>query len=224
MRTRSLVLLASLAPCAIVSAQATPRASVDLSVAARVSTLGIGGEVSKLLTPHLGVRVGVHFYSMKRTFDQEDLAFDATLKMQSVEGLIDLYPGKRGAFHFTGGIMTNPASITGIGVPSGSIFEINDKTYSTSQVGTLNATGSWSGVLPYVGMGFGTPATSKKTVRILFDIGAAIGKAKIGLTSSGAANNPTLQADLNAQVQQAQDDANKIPVFPVISLGLAFRF
>ena len=224
MRIRSFALFASLSPFAALSAQKAQSHSADVSIALRVSTLGFGGEVSKLMMPHAGLRVGANFYSMNRNFNQSDITFDAKLKLQAIEGLVDLYPGARGLFHLTGGVITNPASVTGTGVPSGSTFDINDQTYPSSQVGTLNATTEWPSVLPYVGLGFGTPAASKKAVRLLLDIGAAIGKAKVGLKSSTGANNATLQADLNAQVKKAQDNVNKIPVYPVVSFGLAFRF
>lgn len=224
---RAATIAALLLPMATIGAQAarsTTTHGLDMSIGLRFGTLGIGPEVSKLVTSHVGLRAGANFFSLNRTFDQSDINFDATVKLKAFSGLVDLYPGSRGSFHFTGGVVTNPASMTGTGVPAGSTFDINGQSYPSSQVGTLNSTAQWSSVLPYAGIGFGTPATSSKAVRFVVDLGAAVGKAKVALSSSMAASNPTLQSDLDAQVKKAQDSLDKLPVYPVVAFGLAFKF
>jgi hypothetical protein len=52
----------------------------------------------------------------------------------------------------------------------------------------------------------------------------ALGKPRILLTATGAASNAQLQNDLNAEIADAQQDANKLPGYPVLSLGLMYRF
>jgi hypothetical protein len=109
-------------------------------------------------------------------------------------------------------------------VPTGGTFQINNHSYTPSQVGTLTATAEWGSALPYVGFGFGTPAAPSSGLGVVFDVGAAIGKPTVALTATGAGSNSQLQSDLTAQIAKANDDASKIPVYPVISLGFAFRF
>lgn len=222
MRIRSILCLAALMPTAALAAQ---QHGADLSIGVRAGTLGIGAEIAKLVTPHVALRVGANFLSASHTFTQTDITLDAKLKMHAVSGLIDLYPGARGSFHVTGGVMSNPLEVTGTGVPSGNgTFSINNHDYSAAQVGTLTGTGKWKSALPYVGLGFGTPAASRSALKLVFDIGAAIGKATIGLTATGAQNNAQLQSDLNAQIVTTQKDVNKVPAYPVVSLGLVYRF
>jgi len=121
--------------------------------------------------------------------------------------------------------MSNPLEVTGTGVPTSSgTFKLNNDQYTAAQVGTLTGTGKWGSALPYVGLGFGTPAASRSALKLVFDIGAAIGKATIGLTATGAQNNAQLQHDLNAQIATTQADVNKVPVYPVILFGLVYRF
>ena len=84
----------------------------------------------------------------------------------------------------------------GVGTPSGSgTFTINGNTYTRAQVGTLSTTSKFPGAMPCLGLGFGTPANRGGRVKFLFDLGAAIGKPTVALTSTGAASNATLQAD-----------------------------
>lgn len=215
-----MAILALLAPVAALTAQGAPSQGSDAAISVRFGTLGFGPEVSKLVTPHVGLRAGVNFFSISHTFNQSNANVDATLKLKAFTGLVDLYPGDRGSFHFTAGVITNPVTVTGSGTPSGNTT-INDRDYTPAQVGTMTVTGEWPSASPYLGLGFGTPAASHSAMFFAFDIGAAIGKPKVGLTSTGAASNSTLKSDLAAQVATIQ---NKVPAYPVIALGLGYRF
>jgi hypothetical protein len=223
------VLLGQLAPHSL-AAQAQPKAATgghtDASIALRFGTLGIGLEVSKLLIGHVGVRVGANYFKFSKTKNQSDVTYDASLKLQAFSALIDLFPGNRGSFHFTGGLMTDPAKVTATGKPTASgTFTLNGNTYSTAQVGTLTAEAKFPGVGPYVGIGFGTPARDGGALKFLFDLGAVIGKATVTLNATGAAANPSLAADLKAQQTKTQNDVQKYAkVYPVLSFGLAYRF
>lgn len=212
------------------AAQAGPQAPsgghADASIALRFGTLGIGLEVSKLLIGHVGVRVGANYFKVSTTKDQSNVTYDASLKLQAFSALIDLFPGNRGSFHFTGGLMTDPAKVTATGKPDASgTFTLNGNTYNTAQVGTLTGEAKFPGVGPYVGIGFGTPAKDGGAIKFLFDLGAVIGKATVSLNATGAAANPSLAADLKAQQTKTQNDVQKYAkVYPVLSFGLAYRF
>jgi hypothetical protein len=208
------------------AAMAQDHRGADAAVALRLSTLGLGIEAGKWLVPHVSARLGANFGSFNKTGKQQsDITYDIHLKLKAVEALVDLSPSARGNFHFTVGLLTNPVKLTGEGVPTGGTFDINDHTYTSAQVGTLEAEAKFPGASPYFGIGFGTPARKGGRVKFLFDLGASIGKAKLLLTATGAANNSQLQADLQAQQQKTQDDLDKYAkVYPVLSFGLAFHF
>ena len=196
--------------------------SSDVAIGVRAGLLGVGGEVSKLLTSHVGVRVGANFFSYTvKSQKLNDITFDGDAKWQSFTGLLDLYPSPRGSFHLTAGMVTNPVKVTGTGVSTGGTFKINNTSYTAAQVGTLTATGKFKSVMPYLGLGVGTPASKHGGLGFVFDVGAAIGKPVISLSASGAAGNAQLQNDLNAQIGSTQD---KVPVYPVLAFGLIYRF
>jgi hypothetical protein len=221
----STILLGQFTPNQL-EAQASSGGHADASVALRVSTLGFGVEVSKLLIGHVGVRVGANYFKFDKTRTESNVSYDATLKLQAFSALIDLFPANRGSFHFTGGLMTDPAKVNGTGKPTTSgTFTLNGNTYTTAQVGILTAEVKYPGVVPYVGIGFGTPARSGGALGFLFDLGATIGKATVALDATGAASNPTLAADLQAQEDKTEHDVQKYAkIYPVISFGLAYRF
>jgi hypothetical protein len=213
------------APLAPLAAQASGGNGSDMSIGLRFGTLGIGGEIAKLVTSNIGLRVGANFFSLDHTFNQSDVSIDGTVKLKAVTGLVDFFPASRGSFHLTAGVMTNPAEVTGTGVPTSSgTFTLNHQTYSAAQVGTLTGSGKWSSALPYLGFGFGTPAGHHTALRFVFDVGVGIGKPAVLINASGASTNATLAADVAAQQDTLQAKFNKLPVYPAVSFGLVVRF
>lgn len=197
----------------------------DIGIGVNVGTLGIGVEVSKLLVSNVGLRVGGNFFSLNlNNKQQSNMTYSGTLKVQAFSGLLDLYPSARGSFHLTAGLMSDPAKVTATGVSTGGHFTINNNTYTAAQVGTLSATGQFGSMLPYFGLGFGTAASKHGGLSFTFDLGIAIGKPTIALTATGTSTNANLQHDLTAQVATTQTDLNKVPGYPMLALGLMYRF
>jgi hypothetical protein len=212
-------------PAVPVPARSTSSGASSTSIGLRVGTLGVGLELSHLFGDHIGARIGGNMFSLNRNQTQGDLAYEVKAKLQSFTGLLDWYPARRGAFHISAGAISSPLSLDGVGVPAADgSFKFNRTTYTSSQVGILTATAKYPSVLPYVGIGFGTPASKSHGVGLLLDVGAAIGKSTVQIQSSNAANVPGMQANLNVEQNKAQDTANKIPVWPAVSLGLTYRF
>jgi hypothetical protein len=219
----ALALFSCGAPTLLLARQASKPA--DASIALRLSTLGVGLEAGKLLNSHLSVRVGGNVGSWSGSSDKSDISYDASVKLKAVSALLDLYPHSRGTFHLTGGFVTNPITITGTGKPTSSgTFDINNHTYTAAQVGTLSLKGKFPGMSPYVGLGFGTAAKKGGALKLLFDLGAVLGKPRISLGATGSAG-AQLAADLEAQRVKTEKDIRKYAVlYPVISLGLGYHF
>lgn len=197
--------------------------ALDLDASVRVGTLGLGVEASKLITNRIAARVGINFGGYNLSQEQEDIMYSAELKLQGMSALVDLYPWSRGRFHVTGGYITSPMKVTAVGEPSSTgTFEIDGKTYTSADVGSLVAEAKFASG-PYLGLGFGTPAKNRGALRFKFDLGAIVGKANLSLKATGAAADPALTADLEAQRQRTQENLDKFArIYPVISFGLGF--
>ena len=229
MASRAVVTCAALGALLGFSGRAAAQAPVqrsgsDVGIALRFGTLGVGVEVSKWLVKHVGARVGGTFFDVKfKDRNVKDIHYDIDVKVHAATALLDLYPGARGAFHLTAGLSSNPAKLTLTGQSTSGTYQINNHTYTASQVGTLTGTGKFPGVAPYLGLGFGTAARGGR-LAFLFDLGVAFGKPKISLTASNASSTPGLQSNLDAQIASTQESANKVPGYPVLSFGLMYRF
>ena len=221
----ALAVRSAAAPPPLAAQQGSSGTPADVSVAIRSSTLGVGLEIGKLIADHFGIRVGANYFKFSTSATKSNVSYDASLKLHAVTGLVDFFPSARGSFHLTGGIITNPFTASGTGQPDQSgTFTLNGHTYTTAQVGVLSGEAKWPDAGPYVGLGFGTPA-KKGPFAFFFDLGAMIGQPSVTLTATGAASNPQLATDLQAQADTTQHDIRKYAkVYPVISFGLAFRF
>lgn len=197
---------------------------LGMSLAFRSSLLGFGLEAEKLVGGHFGARLGYSYMSFNANHTQADISYAASLKISSFEALADFYPGAYKSFHLTGGLATNPLTINGKGVTNSGSFKINGHNYTADQVGTLSASGKFPGASPYLGIGTGTPARGGP-IEFLFDLGAVLGKPTINLGATGAASNPDLASDLQAQSATTQHDVRKyLKVYPVLSFGVGYRF
>ena len=199
-------------------------APLKISLAARVSTLGVGIEGSLLVAPVLALRVGYNGYSYSRTQTSQDVTYDGKLKLSNVTALADLYPSKSGSFHLTGGLVFNSNTITAHGKPSGSgstqTYTLNGTTYSAADVGSLDGRATFSKTAPYLGIGFGKPAGSSP-VQFLFDVGVVFqGKPHLSLTRSGGltVTDPVAQQpDQRCNQRPARQDPvrpQQVPVLP----------
>ncbi len=218
----------------LVQAAAKPKPAVNASVAVRVGTLGVGVEAGILAVPNVALRLGYSGYSYSHTQTSKDVTYDGKLKLSSVSALADVYPSKSGTFHLTAGLVFNSNTITATGKPNitngAQTYTLNGMTFNASDVGTLDGRASFSKTAPYLGLGFGKPSGSSP-VQFLFDIGVVFqGKPRLSLARNGgiAITNPALSdqinAAINAQRDKTQSDLNKFQYYPVVSVGLAYRF
>ena len=213
------------APRSLAAQQISQGGHADVAVILRSSTTGFGLELAKLVTDHFAIRVGGNYFKFSTSATKSSVDYDASLKMHGISGLIDFFPSARGSFHLTGGVITNPITVSGTGKPNASgTFTLNGHTYTTAQVGILTGEAKYPDAGPYLGLGFGTPAR-KGPFAFFFDLGAMIGQPTVTLGASGAAAGSQLAADLQAQADTTQHDIRKYAkVYPVLSTGLAFRF
>jgi hypothetical protein len=236
MRISSILALALLVGTTPLSAQATNKSesrlqpladqagtAADVSVDLLFGILGTGLQIAKLVTPHVGIRAGGTYFSLNRTITQSDIEYNASLKLGSIKGLVDFFPGSRGAFHLSGGVLANLTKADITGNCSGTI-DINNNSYTCAQVGKLSGSLKFPSASPYVGLGVGTPAKGSR-VHFVMDLGVAYGEPTLVLAASNSGSNAQLAADVKAQRDKTQTDVNKYArFFPVIESGIGIRF
>lgn len=192
-------------------------------VGVKVGSLGIGAELTKSLTSKVNVRVGGNFFDYSYSGTEDDVTYDFDLKLQSFSGLIDLHPSG-GNFRLSAGVLANSNKVEAVGTTTGT-YSIGNGNYTRSQVGALTGRIDFKKAAPYAGIGFGNGARGKG-IGFILDLGVVFqGASKVSLSANGtASSSPAFQNDLRLEQTNLQEDLNVFKYYPVIALGIAFRF
>ena len=196
----------------------------DFGVDAHASTLGFGGELNYSINSFLTARVDFNRYNHTYNTSKEQINYDFNLHLKTAGVLLDLHPFA-GSFRITAGYFNNKNDILAVATPQSS-YTINGNTYSNTQVSSLSGEISFKSGVPYVGFGWSTLGTTSTGLGVEFDVGALLqGSPTVQLNATGTATtNAQFQSDLAAEQSKFQNDLNSFKTYPVVSLGLAYRF
>ena len=199
-------------------ALAAPTAGADIGINPRIGTLGYGIELSAGVSDKLSVGLGLNNVSRTRQDNTNGVDYEFEWKLRSAELLANFHP-MGGAFRLRAGVLLNRNEflLTGKPGPSGTI-DINGTPYNGMLTGKL----SFNKSAPYLGLGWGNRPNGSWGVT--FDLGAVYqGKPKLALEATGGTVVLPPGA-LEAERQQAEDDLSSFKWWPVIQLGMYFRF
>lgn len=206
-------------------APATFAGTGDMAAGVKVGTLGVGAEVTVGILPALNFRTGYNLYNYDGTASRSDIDYDYKLKLSTLPLLVDLHPIPLSGFRITAGAMINSNKIDATGQAQGS-YEIGDVTYTAAQVGTLKGKIDFNSVAPYAGIGWGNAVGAGLPLTFTCDIGIMFqGTPKVSLDATGPiASDPTFQAEVAKEEADIKNDTDGFKYYPVVSLGLAYKF
>ncbi|MEM7613175.1 MAG: hypothetical protein AAF270_15935 [Pseudomonadota bacterium] len=208
---------------ALLALATNPLYAEDLTVAAKVGTLGLGIEGSYAFSDRWGIRAGINHLNYSFEDDLDGVEYDGDLELGSITLLGDFRPWS-GGFRISGGVVLNDNRITGVADPDAT-YLIDDTVYTINEVGTLSADTDFDSVSPYLGLGYDWAITDR--VDLIFDLGALFqGDPDVAISSVGGtlSGDPDLRADLDAEEAFYREDLEEYDPYLVASIGLQFRF
>lgn len=200
-------------------------------VAPRISTLGVGVEMGKGITPNFGVRMGLNYftYDYSDTVDVEGSAVDANaeLSLKSIALLGDWHPFK-GSFRLTAGVLFNGNRVQANGrvrEASGMVeLELDGVPY---QVKGLQAEAKFNVLAPYLGFGWDSTFGDHEHWGFTFDLGVVYtGSPELSFTATGGdAGSNVFKEELAKFEKEIEDEIAQYARFwPVVSTGLVYQF
>ena len=210
----------------------------SLTIGIKADTLGAGVDLATPLSSHFGLRGQVNFFAFNYLFSIDGVDYDSQFRLQSGSVSVDWYPTHR-SFRISPGVLYLKNNLTAVsGVPPGNYFELGTQGFINSVDDPLNGTASvvFPGHLaPMVTFGYNFLGKRGGRITMPIEFGIAYtGAAKIDVTLDGTActNEGCFTFSQNKEAQQSlQDEIKKLnrnlesyPVYPVASIGLAYRF
>jgi len=201
--------------------------AAELATSLDLGTTGLGLHLSTPLSARLNARVGLNVANYSYDGNTSDMEYDFKLKLKTVDALLDYHPFD-GVFRITGGVVYNGNKIDARAKPNGGTYTVNGRAYDAAAVGDLSGKINFRKAAPYLGIGWGNAVKTE---------GWSVG-ADLGVTFQGspktqlASNNCTapalicqqLASDVAAENKDLAEEVKDFKLYPVIRVGISYRF
>lgn len=220
MRTLSIVLLCVVGLLATQAAHGQAFRNVSLS--ARVGSLGPGLELTTSITPKFNLRLAGHHLSYNRSDVLTDLEIDvrADSKLNLTSGALfaDFFPARRG-FRLTAGVVLNQNQAD-VRITPLEAYMMDEKAFSPEKIGTLTAVvGHKAQVNPYAGIGFGNSVRKGARLGFVFDLGVLYTDSpRVEMTGTGM-----IAPTADVQGPKTEYNLRGIKLYPVLAIGLSYK-
>lgn len=205
----------------LLGAGAWPAGAEGFGLAFKAGSTGLGAELTVGLADSLNLRLGAGGLGYNYARSISGIDYDAHLSLSSGSAALDWHPSG-GAFRLSGGLLIQGNKATGLAVPRG-VVTIGDSTYPANAVGDITAEVDFPrSVAPFATLGFGNGARGGRLFFSL-EVGAAFSGSP-AVTVSASRATPGLQADLESEARQVEDDLSWLKTYPIVALGIGIRF
>lgn len=195
-------------------------------------TLGAGVTVTTPINDVLNVRVLATGASFSAEFEGDsdsgaaDLTFEGDLTLLNIGALLDYHPFANG-LRVSVGLIASRNRIEGRGTcESASGCELGNRQGVVSQGDSVYAEIDYSGVAPYVGIGWGNAVDEAGRWSLSLDLGVMYtGEPEINVVCnvSGSAAGQCQKAAAQEEAE-LEDELGGYEWFPVLMVGAAYRF
>lgn len=217
MKNWMVALVAGLAACAAPLAQAS-------EVYGQLGTEGLGIGYGYALNSMTNVRAEFNGISVPYDFQAGGLQYDTRLNLYHGGLYADFFPAPSVlSFRLTAGVLIGGDNLDGTASAMNGTYTINGIAYPT-QGEQLNAKVTLPTLRPYIGIGFGHSPIGKKGWSMFCDAGVAYGNPHVELDVPANIAAEAGQANVNAEQQALQNEANKLRFYPIVKIGVSYRF
>ncbi|CAB3780218.1 hypothetical protein [Pararobbsia alpina] len=188
-----------------------------------VGTEGLGAGYGYSINSFVNVRGEFNGMAFSRSFDAGDAHYDGKVNLYHGGLYADVFPVPAIiGFRVTAGLLIGGDNISADATSMSGTYTINGVTVPTNGE-VIHAKAKFSAVRPYLGIGFGHNPMNRG-LSMFFDAGVAFGKPSVSYdvpADIAAAAGPQ---NVAAEEASLQDKANNLSVYPIIKVGLSYRF
>ena len=211
------VLVAALLVAAAPDAQAQ-----RIAVGPSVSTLGFGVEVPIKLNRHFVARIGGNYFSTSMSRVLDGIEYGVDLDLSSVGASLDFHPFRNGLM-LSAGYFWNGNELSLSATPAADTI-IGGQTFTPAEIGSLNGKVDFGKFSPFLGIGYDSTFYTDWRLSLVIRAGVLImGDSTVSLSTTGA-GAASLATNLEAEERELENSLNDIGLYPVITIGLRYRF
>lgn len=186
-------------------------------------TLGAGVGAALPLNSWAGVHAEMEGFGFSHSVTVDDNRYDGHLTLLQGGLYLDLFPIPSSGFRVTTGALINGDKLTGRAVPNAQgNYKIGDD-FVPSVGAAPTATATLPHVMPYLGLGYGHKPAAKG-FGLTFDIGVAYGRPHTTYSVPAIYSLFTTQQNINDEERKISDKVERYKVYPVVQLGVSYRF
>ncbi len=188
-------------------------------------TVGVGGDVQVKANDFFVLRGGGHWADIGVSAEFDDIDYDADFRLSNGFVTGDIHPFRNG-FLVSGGVIIGADTIDLVAQAADEI-EIGGEVFTPDEVGVLTGEVSGRTAAPFAGVGFDNALTGSG--RLGFSVLAGVGftgAPEVTLISADGllSESEELLDALAVEVEELEDDIDAFRFYPVLRVGLAYRF
>lgn len=205
----------------------------NLAVSAKVGSLGFGVELTKVIADNVTGRAGLNAFDYNKNISKSTVNYDMNLQLQTVTAIADWYPSS-GIFRTSAGLFYNNNKASLNAWPATGSYVINNVTYAAADVGSMQGNMAFNSLAPYFGIGWGNPVAKDKNKNggwgFVADIGVMYqGTPRVTLAGTCSAaltivQCAALKSDISGEQIKLQSALNNFTWYPVVSIGVSYRW
>jgi hypothetical protein len=217
-----------------------------IGIGANVGLTGIGFESAVRVNHHSNLRAGFSFLNHNKDFDYDSINLQGKIGIKTMHVQYDLFP-RAGGFHISPGVLMflgNPLNATA-GAAPGTSFSLGNNEYVSGLPNPVagNVKVNFRRAAPMVTLGWGNLVSRRegKHFTVPFEVGLAMtGAPKATYQLSGnvctvdpitaeqtcgtAASNKQFQQDVLTEQGKLNSDMSRFKVYPIVKLGIGYKF
>lgn len=210
---------------AVTGLSAAAFAEGDFAIIGSGGTMGGAIEGQVQINEYFQLRAGANYLAFDEDIDVDEITYDGELDFSGFGAFVDVHPF-RNSFFITGGAYAGGKSID-LTASSTVPVEIGGVIFTPAEYGRLEGDVSFDDVAPFVGVGFDTTFEGSGHWGFSIVAGAAMfGSGDVTLEAVGGSlsNDPILQAQLQNEIADIEQEIEDYELWPVVQLGLSYRF
>lgn len=190
----------------------------------QIGTEGLGIGFSEPLGTRDNVRAEFNGFTFSHGFNTNDLHYDGKVNLYHGGLYLDFFPAPNTiGFRLTAGMLIGGDNIDATATSMTGTYTINGVNYSTLGE-SIHAKARFPTVRPYLGIGFGHTPVAQKGFSAFFDAGVAFGRPHVDFDVPADIVAEAGQENVDAEKQELQDKADKLRFYPIVKVGVTYRF